>query len=206
MAKKFKSIRWSLSQAGTEFNLSASTVSKRVKAAGILPGEDGKFSTVDIHKAICDQEEHRKEYEKLRAGLIAAKTERARIESDIMTGKLVDTKAFHAHSRELHIELREVILKSSLSEADQDSILALLAEIYQREKTPEQIAERTAELEKKGNPIEYFRGPIPTPETDRTKAQRIRWVENGRGFEHIDEKGNMIRPPNYTGPDKEAKA
>src|SRR5579859_675063 len=46
-------IRWTLTQAASEFGINPRTVTKRAKAAGIVAGKDGKFSTTDIHDSIC---------------------------------------------------------------------------------------------------------------------------------------------------------
>jgi hypothetical protein len=50
--KKFTPIRWTIEHASSEFNLDRKTVTKRVKAAGLEPGNDGRFSTAQIASAL----------------------------------------------------------------------------------------------------------------------------------------------------------
>ena len=52
MPKTTKPVRWTRTHAAAEFNLDAATLSKRLLAASIAPGEDGRFSTKQIVGAV----------------------------------------------------------------------------------------------------------------------------------------------------------
>jgi hypothetical protein len=47
-----KQARWTIGAAAPEFGVDPKTLSGRIKKEGITPGDDGKFSTLDICKAI----------------------------------------------------------------------------------------------------------------------------------------------------------
>lgn len=52
MPRTLKQIRWTVEQAGSEFGIDRKTLTKHIKEKGVLPGDDGKFSTSDICVAI----------------------------------------------------------------------------------------------------------------------------------------------------------
>lgn len=52
MSRKVKAIRWTCEAAQSEFGTDAETISKRLRASGVTPGEDGKFSTRQIALAV----------------------------------------------------------------------------------------------------------------------------------------------------------
>ena len=47
-----KSIRWTTEKSASEFGIDRKTLTKRIRKAGIEPGDDGKFSTSQICAAI----------------------------------------------------------------------------------------------------------------------------------------------------------
>ena len=53
----FKQVRWTVNHAASEFGTTARTLSARLKELGLLPGQDDKFSTTQICKAIFDDAE-----------------------------------------------------------------------------------------------------------------------------------------------------
>lgn len=55
---EFSSVRWTLEKAAPEFDINPRTLAKRVKTSGLLPGEDGKWSTLQIHKAVSGDYEY----------------------------------------------------------------------------------------------------------------------------------------------------
>ena len=52
MSRQRKALRWTMSEAASEFDLHAATLAKRIKTAGIEPSTDGKWSTVQICAAV----------------------------------------------------------------------------------------------------------------------------------------------------------
>ncbi len=52
MPSRRKVVRWTMPQAASEFDIHAATLAKRIKTAGIEPGTDGKWSTVQICAAV----------------------------------------------------------------------------------------------------------------------------------------------------------
>jgi hypothetical protein len=66
--RKIEQVRWSIEHASYEFGITGRTLSKRIKTAGIVPGKDGKFSTLEICQAI---------YSDLKAAELEYKTEMA---------------------------------------------------------------------------------------------------------------------------------
>jgi|GEM_PF-3373810 len=69
--KVLKGVRWEVTQASVEFDLHKATLSKRLKTAGIEPGEDGKFSTKQICAAVFgDMDGEKLRVERHRANLL----------------------------------------------------------------------------------------------------------------------------------------
>jgi len=54
--KKPSTLRWTIQQAASEFGPAERTVKNRLNLLGFVPGEDGMFSTRQIHAAICDHD------------------------------------------------------------------------------------------------------------------------------------------------------
>lgn len=52
MPRAIKPIRWTMSQASSEFGIDSKTLAKRIKSKGVMPGDDKKFSTADICRAV----------------------------------------------------------------------------------------------------------------------------------------------------------
>jgi hypothetical protein len=55
-----KTVRWTITEAAPEFNLTRKTLSERIKSKGIEPGRDNKFSTRDICLAVFSDLENEK--------------------------------------------------------------------------------------------------------------------------------------------------
>ena len=47
-----KAVRWNVEQASGDFEIDRKTLGKRIRSAGIEPGEDGKYSTTQICAAV----------------------------------------------------------------------------------------------------------------------------------------------------------
>lgn len=68
--KRLTALRWTLPKAASEFGIHISTLGKRVKAAGVMPGKDGRYSTRDIAAAVYgDVARQRERYTRARADM-----------------------------------------------------------------------------------------------------------------------------------------
>ncbi len=52
MARNRKALRWTMAEASSEFDIHRDTLAKRIKTAGIEPGKDQRWSTVQICSAV----------------------------------------------------------------------------------------------------------------------------------------------------------
>jgi len=81
--------RWSVGRAAAEFGLDPKTLSGRIKAAGVLAGSDGKYSTRDIDCAIhCDYDNEKTRLTKEQADVVALK--KAEMLRELVPAKLVE--------------------------------------------------------------------------------------------------------------------
>jgi hypothetical protein len=129
--RPFEEFRWTVDRAGAEFGLSSKTVSNRIKSAGVHPGDDGKFSTKDIHAAICSDLEkaklrklqfETKRTEEEREGLALANAARR--------GELVHKADFIRRFEGIYAQMRQLIMSSSMIDAEKDELLRKIAELH----------------------------------------------------------------------------
>lgn len=108
---KFKAIRWTIEQAAGEFGIDRRTLSNRLRAASIEPGEDAKFSTTQIVAAIHgDLEKERARNEGAAADLREMKRDQAR-------GLLIPREWLTEVLNDVRIALQQVIEGSGLPPA-----------------------------------------------------------------------------------------
>lgn len=121
-----KAVRWSLALAGTEFGLSPKTVATRVAAAGILPGEDGLFSTADMHAAICGDLEKEKilNLQKLNRDLD--------VEHAKKVGELVDREDLVKRLEPICVSMKMRVMGSKLSDEEKDALCKDMAELLSK--------------------------------------------------------------------------
>jgi hypothetical protein len=117
MPRTLKPIRWTLEQAASEFGIDRKTLSNRAKVGGILAGEDSKFSTRDICRAVFT------DGEAARASLAISQKENFDLRNRKLSGELVDPKQCQALWDAAVIALRQKIADSKLSDADKREIL-----------------------------------------------------------------------------------
>lgn len=123
--KKYTPLRWTLAQAASEFHLGPKTVTHRAKAAGIIPGEDGKFSTKDIHCAVCGdyhRERTRKMAEDADAQALANAEERKR---------LVDREDLMRRLEPIYVRMKEIIMRSGMAESEKGEVLVQLVKLHE---------------------------------------------------------------------------
>jgi hypothetical protein len=120
---RFESVRWTIGLAASEFRLNPRTVVQRAKASGIVPGSDGKFSTIEIHGAICG------DYEKERTRKMKEDADQAALQNARDRGELVD-KADFVSRLEKHVAMcKQKILAMDRSDEDKDVLLNTLADL-----------------------------------------------------------------------------
>jgi len=131
--KRFSPIRWTLGQAGSEFGISPKTVSQRVKAAGVLPGSDRRFSTRDIHRSICG--------DAVAERVALTRAQRLRAEVDLKTAKLnlleregvlINVDEAERRLRPALIEARQLVLSSELDEQKKGDLLEALWTAFEK--------------------------------------------------------------------------
>jgi hypothetical protein len=117
MPRTLKPIRWTLEHAASEFGLDRKTLSNRAKGSGILAGDDGKFSTRDICRAVFT------DGEAARASLAISQKENFDLRNKKLAGELVDPKQCQELWDAAIIALRQKIADSKLSDLEKREIL-----------------------------------------------------------------------------------
>ncbi|HEV2350816.1 MAG TPA: hypothetical protein VG028_13325 [Terriglobia bacterium] len=121
----FEALRWTLSLAASEFGINPRTVVKRVKAAGLVAGKDGKFSTAQIHAAICG------DYERQRTRKTKEEADAKALENAASRGELVDKLDLLKRLEPIYAGMKEKVLSSQMSEAQKDALLQELTKLHQ---------------------------------------------------------------------------
>lgn len=114
MAKKLTSVRWRLHMAAVEFGVDDKTLEKAIKVAGLVPGEDGCFSTRDICVAIFGD---------LKGDLIRAQTRDANESADIKA-----IKKANLLRENIPAALVEKVWSAAISELRQRVLYSALAD------------------------------------------------------------------------------
>lgn len=117
MPRTLKSIRWTIELAAAEFGIDRKTLSNRAKGSGILAGDDGKFSTRDICRAVFTNGEA------ARASLAISQKENFDLRNRKLAGELVDPKQCQQLWDAAMIALRQKISDSKLSDAEKREVL-----------------------------------------------------------------------------------
>lgn len=117
MARKLETIRWSIELASSEFDIDRKTLTKRLKANDEEAGNDGKFSTSQIFKAIAG------DMESERIGLIAAQRKGQEIKNAEAEGALVPTRKVLLLCERIIVPMRQKIMSSSIPDQERHDIL-----------------------------------------------------------------------------------
>jgi len=115
--------RWTIGYAASEFGLDEKTLAARIKAAGVLKGTDGRFSTQDITRAIFGD----LELEKTR--LTSEQADIAAINKAEMLRELVPTVFMARVWGGVLADLRQKISFLELPDAKKAEILADLQDL-----------------------------------------------------------------------------
>ena len=119
-------LRWSVTRAAKEFACDFKTMVKRLTAAAIVPGDDGRYSTQQIARALY-----------LDGGDIdAEKLRKVRLECDLLQrkldeadGRLLDADAVLRCWSQAVLNVRGAVLALPLPEANRHAILDAITEI-----------------------------------------------------------------------------
>ena len=113
-------IRWTIQRASVEFGLHRETLAKYLRREGVQPGSDGKFSTQDICRGVFGD-------------LTGEKTRETRARADLLEIELAKERQQLIRVQNVFgllegsfIAIRERILGSHLSRAEQEDILRQL--------------------------------------------------------------------------------
>lgn len=120
MSRILKQLRWTIEQASYEFGIDRKTLAKRVKVAGIIPGEDNKFSTANICSAVFT------DGEQARAALAVSQKENFDLKNQKLAGTLADCQLFQQVSDDIILILRQKISDAPIP---QEVKIQLLKEI-----------------------------------------------------------------------------
>jgi hypothetical protein len=117
IGKPIQRQRWTIGRAAGEFPVDSKTLAKRIKLAGIEPGEDGKFSTEQICRATFgDLRGEQTRETKERADKLALANEKER-------GRLLDAEKVYKHYEGVFVTLRQKTLASAMTDDEKDELL-----------------------------------------------------------------------------------
>lgn len=124
MSRNLKPLRWSVEQAASEFPINPRTLASRLKKGGILAGDDGRWSTIQILEAVCGTLEG----EKIRK--TKAEADQIEMENAEAEKRLVDVTEFVNSMAPVYVEMKRLIRTSRLTDAEQDLLLTEMAKLH----------------------------------------------------------------------------
>ena len=116
-------IRWNRLDAAAEFGIDRDTLSRRLRAAGIAPGEDKRFSTKEILAALFG------DLEKEKTRNEAAKADLTEMKRDLDERQFIPAEAARASLDRLRAAISKVIAASPLSAKQRGAIAANLEKL-----------------------------------------------------------------------------
>ena len=117
MPRTLKPIRWTIDKAASEFGIDRKTLANRIRAGGISPGDDARFSTKDICRAVFT------DGEAARASLAISQRELIDLKKQQLAGNLVDPKQCQQLWDAAIIALRQKISDAPIPENVKRDIL-----------------------------------------------------------------------------------
>jgi hypothetical protein len=118
MPRKLEAIRWTIDRAAGEFPIQRNTLAKRLRAGGIEPGPDGKFSTGQI----CDATFGDLRGEQTRE--TKARADKLEIQNLRTLDRVIDKNVVKEFCSGVCIVLRREILASTMTDEEKDECLA----------------------------------------------------------------------------------
>ena len=110
-------MRWTLHSAAIDFDLDDKTLDKQIKSCGVITGDDGKFSTKDICKAVFGDIDG----QKLR--LVMEQADSFAIKNAASRGQLLPVADVKQHFEGVLVALRSGILASNLEQDEKSELL-----------------------------------------------------------------------------------
>ena len=110
-------LRWTVGMASAEFDLDPKTLRKRLRAAGITAGDDGRYSTAQLVQAVSGD----LRYEQTRE--TRARADRLEMELAKERGEVIHRERVFQFLENIFIAVKMKILGSSLSELEKEKIL-----------------------------------------------------------------------------------
>lgn len=116
--------------ASTEFGVTTDLIGRRLKGENIIPGEDKCYSTRDIARALFGN------YDRHRARKMESEAEKWELETAITRKELVKTDKVVNQFHSFCIELRQLIMGSSLPHEEKEDLLTSMAKAAQSNASP----------------------------------------------------------------------
>jgi hypothetical protein len=111
-------LRWTITQAASEFPVAHNTLADRIRKGGFEPGEDGKWSTAQICAAIFGDLRGEQTRE------TKARADKLEIQNLKTLGLVLDKDVVQNFCTGFGMILRKEILASSMTEEEKDESLA----------------------------------------------------------------------------------
>jgi hypothetical protein len=124
---KFQPIRWTIAHASSEFDKHRDTLAKALKRLGILPGEDGMFSTLEIVRA-CFGDDYIERVDGLRKD-----NELKDIEIATLRREMLPSDDVVRVWGNIAVAIRQVIKGSSLSDTEKNECFRQLRELQNKD-------------------------------------------------------------------------
>jgi hypothetical protein len=107
MPRTLEPLRWTIERAAMEFGLDRKTLSKRIVASSITPGDDGHFSTSEICAAVYSDSKAAK------TALDVSHRENYELKNGELARKFADKELFQKLSDDMVLVLRQKISDDS---------------------------------------------------------------------------------------------
>lgn len=117
-------VRWTFNFASSEFGVSIDTISKRMKGAGLLAGQDGCYSTKQIATAVYG------DLELERIGLTRAEKIAQEVKNQVEAGELVDVADFRKDYAPICVDMVRLIETSKLTDKEKDALREAMAGLH----------------------------------------------------------------------------
>ena len=123
LGKIFQPLRWTLELAGREYDIDSRTLAQRIAAAGVIPGNDGRFSTKQVVSVIFGDISG----QKLRN--LTALADLNELKVAVEKCDLVKVNHVEKLWSDCVLAMRQVILGSKLSEEEREELFLQLRDI-----------------------------------------------------------------------------
>lgn len=117
MSARQKRVRWTIEEAAAEFDIAPKTLAKRLKTQGVDCGDDGKWSTLQMHRAVAgDIQGERLRETKERADKLA-------LENSQLRGTLLNVDLLRPAFSDWATAITQKVKASHLSQAEKGALL-----------------------------------------------------------------------------------